>query len=384
MRSIVKVERKRLLTLGIVIIFFAAVLLLSIHSSYQAVKSYELWDMNGFMASGKENLSHGRKHTERKKIEEAIAILRDKEKAVFVDETNIEKLAALNYSGKNAGDLTDDEINQFLEKRLSIIEQSFNENSNFSYTEGEIKSFMNEAGKLTGLTVGFSEGWKVLNRDLGGFMWLVLLMVSIIIMPLFTYDAQTRMKELIRSTKKGKRQLDLARVITAFETGSILYVLSIPVYFLVKMIPFGFSGGDEFIQSSEDTFFSVFPISYKEQFVWNCIRGYVSLLFVISMTILISVLLERMMAGIVIICFYWILLFIMEKMMSFEVNYIFANFMPLRLSGSMDFYVSNEIYRFAGKTFYGLVWCPAVALILSAAMALASIWWMRLRSAMRI
>lgn len=383
MRSIVKVERKRLLTLGIVIVFFAAVLLLSIYSSYQAVNSYEVWDM-GLVASGKENLRHGRKHAERKKIEEAIAILREKEKAVFVGETNIEKLAALNYAGRNAEDLTDDEINQFLEKRLSIIEQSLKESSNFSYTEGEIENFMDEAGKLTGLTVGFAEGWKTLNRDLGDFIWLVLIMVSIIIMPLFAYDAQTRMKELTRSTKKGKRQLDLARVITAFETGSILYVLSIPVYFLIKMIPFGFSGGDEYIQSSEDTFFSVFPISYKEQFVWNCIRGYVSLLFVISMTILISVILERMMAGIVIICFYWLLLFIMEKMMSFEVNYIFANFMPLRLSGSMDFYVSNEIYRFAGKTFYGLVWCPAVALILSAAMAGASIWWMRLRSAMRI
>lgn len=383
MRSIVKVERKRLLTLGIVIVFFAAVLLLSIYSSYQAVNSYEVWDM-GLVASGKENLRHGRKHAERKKIEEAIAILREKEKAVFVGETNIEKLAALNYAGRNAEDLTDDEINQFLEKRLRIIEQSLKESSNFSYTEGEIENFMDEAGKLTGLTVGFAEGWKTLNRDLGDFIWLVLIMVSIIIMPLFAYDAQTRMKELTRSTKKGKRQLDLARVITAFETGSILYVLSIPVYFLIKMIPFGFSGGDEYIQSSEDTFFSVFPISYKEQFVWNCIRGYVSLLFVISMTILISVILERMMAGIVIICFYWLLLFIMEKMMSFEVNYIFANFMPLRLSGSMDFYVSNEIYRFAGKTFYGLVWCPAVALILSAAMAGASIWWMRLRSAMRI
>lgn len=383
MRSIVKVERKRLLTLGIVIVFFAAVLLLSIYSSYQAVNSYEVWDM-GLVASGKENLRHGRKHAERKKIEEAIAILREKEKAVFVGETNIEKLAALNYAGRNAEDLTDDEINQFLEKRLSIIEQSLKESSNFSYTEGEIENFMDEAGKLTGLTVGFAEGWKTLNRDLGDFIWLVLIMVSIIIMPLFAYDAQTRMKELTRSTKKGKRQLDLARVITAFETGSILYVLSIPVYFLIKMIPFGFSGGDEYIQSSEDTFFSVFHISYKEQFVWNCIRGYVSLLFVISMTILISVILERMMAGIVIICFYWILLYIMEKMMSFEVNYIFANFMPLRLSGSMDFYVSNEIYRFAGKTFYGLVWCPAVALILSAAMAGASIWWMRLRSSMRI
>lgn len=55
--------------------------------------------------------------------------------------------------------------------------------------------------------------------------------------------------------------------------------------FAVKMIPFGFSGGGEYIQSNEDTFYSVFHITYAEQFVWNCSRGQIALIFAISMTI---------------------------------------------------------------------------------------------------
>ena len=148
-------------------------------------------------------------------------------------------------------------------------------------------------------------------------------------------------------------------------------------YFAVKMIPFGFSGGGEYIQSNEDTFFSVFHITYVEQFVWNCSRGYIALILVVSMTILISVLMERIMAGIVVVSFYWILLLIMEKVISFEVNHIFANFMPLRLSGSKDFYTHNEIYRFAGKTFDAMIWCSAVAMVLSAFMVGIAVWWLR-------
>ena len=95
------------------------------------------------------------------------------------------------------------------------------------------------------------------------------------------------------------------------------------------------------------------------------------------MTVLVSVLMERIMAGIVVMSFYWILLLLMEKMASFEVDHVFANFMPLRLSGSKDFYIQNEIYRFAGKTFDAMVWCPAVAVGLSAFMAGIAAWWLR-------
>lgn len=381
MKSIVKVECKRILKTELLIVFITAVLILSISSSFQAVKSYELWNRDGFVASGWENLMYGKENAGSKSIEEAIVMLKNTQEAVYFNETNIEKLVALNYSDRAAGDLSDEEINSFFENRLRTIKRRLDESINFDYTESEKESLMKKAEELTGLKVGFSEGWKNLNHDMGSFIPLSLILISIIIMPLFADDAQTKMKELSQSTQNGKKRLDQARIITAFGVGSGLYFVAVLFYFLAKMLPFGFSGGGEYIQSSEDTFFSVFHITYVQQFVWNCGRGYVALIFVASMTILVSVLMERIMAGIVVVSFYWMLLLIMEKMLSFEVNHVFANFMPLRLSGSKDFYTHNEIYRFAGKTFDAMVWCPAVAMALSVLMVGVAVWWLRRKTA---
>ena len=117
MRSIVKVESKRILKTELLIVFFALVFILSVSSSYQAVKSYELWDRDGFVASGWENLKHGKENAGNRSIEEAIVMLKNTQKAVYVDETNIEKLVSLNYSDREARDLSDGEINSFFENR---------------------------------------------------------------------------------------------------------------------------------------------------------------------------------------------------------------------------------------------------------------------------
>lgn len=374
MKAVIRVESRRILKKEVFFIFLSVVILLSVSSTCQAVKSYELWVESGVVASGRENLKHGKENAVSRSIEDAIVMCRGLEEAVYVEETNIEKLVALNYQNKTAGALSDAEINLFFENRLREIERRLDENLNVDYTESEKERFRKEAEKLTSLTVGFSEGWKILNRDIGRLIVMISVMISIIIMPLFAEETQTGMQELIRSAMKGKRQLDFARIITAYGTGSILYFLAVFLCFLIKMMPFGFAGANEYIQSSENTFFSVFHISYMQQFAWNCLRGYAALIFVVSMTILISVMLEQVMAGYAAICFFWGLLLIMDQMISFEVNHMFANFMPLRLAGSLDFYNRNEIYRVAGRTFDSIVWCPIVALILSVGMAVSAVW----------
>lgn len=374
MKAVIRVESRRILKKEVFFIFLAVVILLSVSSTCQAVKRYELWDEGGVVASGRENLKHGKENAVSRSIEDAIVMCRGLEEAVYVEETNIEKLVALNYQNKTAGALSDAEINLFFENRLREIERRLDENINVDYTESEKERFRKEAEKLTSLTVGFSEGWKVLNRDIGRLIVMISVMISIIIMPLFTEETQTGMQELIRSAMKGKRQLDFARIITAYGMGSILYFFAVFLCFLIKMMPFGFAGANEYIQSSENTFFSVFHISYLQQFAWNFLRGYAALIFVVSMTILISVMLEQVMAGYAAICFFWGLLLIMDQMISFEVNHMFANFMPLRLAGSLDFYNRNEIYRVAGRTFDSIVWCPVVALILSVGMAVSAVW----------
>lgn len=374
MKSIIRVESRRILKKEVFLIFLAVVILLSVSSTCQAVRRYELWDEGGVVASGRENLKHGKENAVSRSIEDAIVMCRGLEEAVYVEETNIEKLVALNYQNKTAGALSDAEIKLFFENRLGEIERRLDENINVDYTESEKERFRKEAEKLTSLTVGFSEGWKVLNRDIGRLIVIISVMISIIIMPLFAEETQTGMQELIRSAMKGKRQLDFARIITAYGMGSILYFFAVFLCFLIKMMPFGFAGANEYIQSSENTFFSVFHISYLQQFAWNCLRGYAALIFVVSMTILISVMLEQVMAGYAAICFFWGLLLIMDQMIGFEVNHMFANFMPLRLAGSLDFYNRNEIYRVAGRTFDSIVWCPVVALILSVGMAVLAVW----------
>lgn len=380
MRAIIKIESKRIVKSVTTLVFFVAILLLSINSSYQAVKGYELWNQSGYVGSGGENIKHAKESALNKDIEQAIVMLREKGEAVFADETNIEMLVNMIYSDKVIRELSNEEINLFLENRLRTIARRLDESIRFTYTEEEKEHFLGRAGKITRLTIGYAEGWKVLNRDMGSFVPLVMLMVSLLIMPLFADDTQNRMKELSRSTRNGKKRLAAARFISAFLTGSVFYLLAMFCFFFIKMIPFGLSGSGELIQSNADTFFSVFPITYLEQFLINCLRGYVSLIFVVSLTVLISATTDRIMVGSVVVCFFWLLLLVMEQMMQFEVNHWFANFMPLRLSGSADFYTTNEIYRFGESSFDSIVWCPLIALVVSVVMiALTVLWLMKER-----
>lgn len=376
MVAIIRVESKRIIKSLITAAFIAVVLLLSINSSYQAVKSYELWNRNGFVASGAENLKHAKENAVGMEIEQAIAALRETGNPVFADETNIKMLVNMNYPDKAVEELSNEEINLFLENRLQRISHKLEENNRFTYTAEEKECFMKRAEKIDSLVIGYAEGWKVLNRDMGNFLPIVLIMISLLLMPLFADDTQNKMKELSRSAKYGKKQLALARFLSAFLIGSAFYLLAVLCFFFIKMFPFGFAGSGYLIQSNADTFLSVFPITYLEQFMITCLCGYIALIFEIAMTILVSVTTERIMIGSVVICFFWLLLLVMEQMMQFEVNHWLANFLPLRLSGNADFFTSNEIYRFAGNSFDAIVWCPVIVVASSAVMLILSIIWL--------
>ena len=71
MRAIIKVESKRIVKSVMTLVFLAVVLLLSVNSSYQAVKGYELWDQSGYVASGAENLKHARENASGMEIGQA-------------------------------------------------------------------------------------------------------------------------------------------------------------------------------------------------------------------------------------------------------------------------------------------------------------------------
>lgn len=373
MKAIIRVEGRRILTIGITIMFFMILLLFSISSSYQAVRRYEVWDETGLAVSGLKNLEQSRKNLLGKDIEESLVTLKQADNPIaYIDETNMELLVSMNYGGKTIQELSKKEIESFYSKRLSNVQEMLDYSSRITYTEKEKNKLMERAGQLSELSMDFAEGWKVINREMGTFILIMLVLISIIIVPLFGTDSQTKMKELYRSTRYGKRHLDYARIVIAFGVGIILYSLGIILYFIIKMLPFGLTGWNEYIQSNADTFFSPYYITYLRQFLLNILFGFVALIFTISLTILVAVLAEGIMTGAVVITFFWILLIVAEQMAQYSVNHWFANFMPLRTTAFMHYYVENELYRFWGNSISSMMWCPSITVLLSVLMLVLS------------
>ncbi len=375
MKEIIHIERLRILNLQALLLFFSIIVLLSVSSSYAAVKNYDIRDQIGIAVSWTDNLSHARENSQGKYMnEDYLSSMKTYgEPFTYVDVMNVEALVTMNYDGKKIQDLTDDDMIDFYTKRLSHIQEMLDDNSRITYTQKEKEQIMESAGQLSSLPMDYAEGWKVLNEDMGKFMPILLIITAIILLPLFGNEPQTKMTELYRSTRYGKKILDRARIITAFTVGIILYLFGIILYFLIKMAPFGLWGGSQLIQSSVATFFSVYNITYLWQFLINAVIGLLAMLFMISLTLLLTVLTDGVLTGAVGIAFFWILLLIFEQVPLYLVDHYFANFMPLKMTDFQHYYIGNEIYRILGNSITSLKWVVFLTTIISFGMITSTI-----------
>lgn len=145
------------------------------------------------------------------------------------------------------------------------------------------------------------------------------------------------------------------------------------------MIPFGLEGGMQYIQSNVITFFSVYNITYLQQFLINTAVGFVELLFVVCLLILITVVMEKMMNSAVVFAFFWIMLLLFDQMYLWPLNHYFANFMPIRLTAFSHYYTGNEIYRIFGHGFSVLSWSIFLSGLIAGVMLVLAIGWQKVK-----
>lgn len=381
MLEIIKVEIKRVICLKNFLLFIFIIGLFSAYSSYTAVKNYNITNEKGIAVKWNENLAHGNKYAQGKYItEEYLQSMKNKgDSLLYLDESNVELLIFMNYDGKRLKDLSDEELKSFYSKRISEIENRLDDSSTITYTENEKHNFIEKAKKLTSLSMEYSEGWKVLNMDMGKFEPFLLVLIAIFLLPYLGSDPQTKMKELLRSTKLGKKELDYARVVAAFLSGISHYSLGVFLYFSIKMLPFGAAGGNQHIQSNAFTFFSLYNIIYWQQFILNVLIGFVALIFMICFTLLVTMFMDGIMTGAVAVIFFWILLIIFDQMGLYEVNHWFANFMPLKMTAFSHYYTQNEVYRVFGKSMSCMSWTLLFTTILSIVLLFLTLVGLKLR-----
>lgn len=139
--------------------------------------------------------------------------------------------------------------------RLDKINENLMMDSKNNYTDTEIARFMDKAGDLSVISMGYSEGWKVLAENMGGFGILLNMVITVLILPLFGRDSGVQMEELVRSARFGQKRLHLSRILSAYLAATVLYFASMMIYFSILMMPFGFEGGNQPIQNNVRTFF---------------------------------------------------------------------------------------------------------------------------------
>ena len=372
MIEIIKIERKRILSKKIFLLFLSIIALFSVYDSYSVAKRYSIPSSEGISVTWQENLKHAKENLRGKSINrEFLSMMRQQKGEVgYLDERNLEELIYVNYERKLLQDLSDDDIGSFYSRRLSNIRAMLEESSLIRYTQEEIERFMQSAAQVSEISFEYAEGWKILNDDMGVFVALILVLISVLLLPLVGIDTKNNMQELCRGTKYGKGQLDHARIFTAFISGAFLYVVSIFLYFLIKIVPFGLGGWNQCIQSNPNTFFSLYNITNLEQFLLNVMVGFVALLFVIAMLLFITAFMEKIMTSAVIYAFFWIMLLLFDQMYLWQVDHYFANFMPLRMTAFSHYYTGNEIYRVFGNSLSCMTWSILLSGLLTGIMLL--------------
>lgn len=364
MLSLINAERKRILPKKIMIAVILFVLLYTGYGTCQSVKYYEIWGKGGVSVSAKDNLNYTKNTTKNKWINaEYMKSLRDGPFVHrYLDRVNLDALCYINYGEKVLRDLNDQELKQFYQNRLAVIKNSM-ESSNS--TREEKKDILKKEKRFQHLSMGYAEGWKNLNENMGKLMEILLMVTAVILLPVFGTDAGVKMEELCRTAKKGKRQLDLARLFLAFFLGSLIYVIGNILYFILRMAPFGLEGAGEPIQNSARYFFSICHITYLQQYGINLLLGFLTMLFVISFTLLTTILVRRILAGGVVLVFAGGILVLMEQIQNAGANHWFANFMPLRMIDFSHYYLDHEIYRIFGNSIPEVSWTAIVSAAIS-------------------
>ena len=354
-------ECKRMAGRIILLGFLAFVIIVSVYDCQRNLKKYNLID------TWKNNLSEARSTSRGLYLDKECmeALREDGNRYGYLNGDNIMELIFSNYGRRALEELSENDMEHFFRIRAETIYENLSLDTQKGYTNEEIADFMSRANSLSSLSMGYAEGWKVLAEKMGKFVLLIVIIISVLVLPLFGRDPSVRMEELVRSSRYGKRQLDMARIAAAYLTATVLYVCSMAIYVVIVMLPFGFDGAGQPIQSNVSTFYSLYSITYLQQFLWNLLRGYVVLIFMVSLTLAVTILLKNMLAGASVIAIFLVMLVIFEQVYLYPVTHWFTNFMPVRMTQFRHFYTGNELYRIFGHSISCMSWSIAVSLILS-------------------
>lgn len=175
-------------------------------------------------------------------------------------------------------------------------------------------------------------------------VFIVLILISILLIPIFNEDETLGVDGLVKSTMFGKRKLSRVRIINAFQLSSLLYLAAVAIYITPIFFMYGLQGADLPIQSSPQFFLSMVEVNYFEQFLINLVIGYVAISLMTGITLLISVLVTQVYTGYALLLFTIAISYAIQMSEVFFLKHYVGNFLPMQITAFKSYYTSFEPY----------------------------------------
>lgn len=367
MKSLIRAESKRVLNRNIFILIIVIIILFSVIAGLVGLNSYKVISGNKILYTAKENLRRSKKESKYTFLDkEFISSLKDKKIDNIQFYNNIDKILVKNYDLISYSELTESRAKDFYNKRLINIKKNLEGDREKDYSKKDIKYLLQKANKIKKpIQMDYAEGWKNINRDLGMLVLLLIIISSIVILQIFGKIDKFNMDELSRTTRKGKMELSIAKVIVAIKISLIIYFTGILILLIVNGIIYGFEGFSMSIQSNPTYLYSIFKINYLQQFLINVSLGLVALLFMVGFVLFVTAVTKNLLIGGVITVFFWALMFVFEMLKDYEINHYFANFLPIKMTDFTMHYNANDIYKILDNRYNSIIWTIMVTILMS-------------------
>lgn len=367
MKSLIRAESKRVLNRNIFILIIVIIILFSVIAGLVGLNSYKVISGNKILYTAKENLRRSKKESKYTFLDkEFISSLKDKKIDNIQFYKNIDKILVKNYDLISYSELTESRAKDFYNKRLINIKKNLEGDGEKDYSKKDIKYLLQKANKIKKpIQMDYAEGWKNINRDLGMLVLLLIIISSIVILQIFGKIDKFNMDELSRTTRKGKMELSIAKVIVAIKISLIIYFTGILILLIVNGIIYGFEGFSMSIQSNPTYLYSIFKINYLQQFLINVSLGLVALLFMVGFVLFVTAVTKNLLIGGVITVFFWALMFVFEMLKDYEINHYFANFLPIKMTDFTMHYNANDIYKIFDNRYNSIIWTIMVTILIS-------------------
>ncbi|AIQ76127.1 MULTISPECIES: hypothetical protein [Paenibacillus] len=269
-----------------------------------------------------------------------LSLPEDRNKADVADLPALDMI--IQVYGWNWTGIRDVSAEQFYQDRADIIKSAQKEAG--SSREGISNGNYAAASLSEPIRMGYAEGWKNVNSGMSQCVFIILVLISILLVPIFNEDETLGVDGLVKSTRFGKRKLSRIRIINAFQLSLLLYLAAVAIYITPIFFMYGLQGADLPIQSSPQFFLSMVAVNYFEQFLINLVIGYVAISLMTGITLFISVLVTQIYTGYALLLFTIAISYAIQMSEVFFLKHYVGNFLPMQIAKFNSYYTSFEPY----------------------------------------